>query len=154
MAADGSPNDIGSGVVREDGNQHREDGKAAVVGYRSEQDERSEPTAHPDDAEQRERHRSCCRRSRVRKAEDDEGDENRRKNASEDPRDLTCLGADQRQNEPDVAAEQDRSQAPPHHVQLVQRHQAAGDGERDQPPAAEPDSTENDWQQAERDDDA
>ncbi len=84
---------------------------------------------------------------------DDEREDERRQKPAEHPVDPAELKPEQRHDEAEVAAEHERAELARHHVQLVQREQAADEREPDEPPAAEVDEPDDERQQDRSDED-
>ena len=111
------------------------------------------PRTNPRDAEDGDAERRRRRLPDSSEPVHDEREDERRQQPAEHPVDAPELEAEQRRDEAEVAAEHERPQLPRHHVELVQREEAADEREPEQPPAAEVDEPDDDGQQDGRDQD-
>ena len=150
MAADEPAHEIRGCVVREDGDQNREDGDPAEVGKVAQQEQMPEPERDPRCSEDRRAHRHRGGLPRLRDPVEQEREHQREHEASDHPLCAAELSTEQRCERPGVPGQDQRPQGSCHHVELVQGDERRERGEPEEPPAAEVDEQKHDRQADDR----
>ncbi len=153
MTAERAPDEERPRVRREHGEEHRHHSPEAELGDVADEQEAADPRSHPRDAEQRDAERRRRGLPHSPEAVDDEREHEGREQPAEHPLDPAELEPEQRRDEAEVAPEHERPKLARHHVQLVEREQAADEREPEQPPATEVDEPDDERQEDRRHED-
>ena len=154
MASERASDEERARVGREHGEEHSHDRPEPELRDVANQQEAPDPGPDPGDAEQRDPEGGRCGLPDTAEPVDDECEDEGREQTAEHPLEPAQLQSQQRQREPEVAAEDERPEVANHGVQLVQREQPSDQREAEEPPPAQVDEADDQREQDRRDEDA